>query len=81
MVHDYFPAMPTLKFALRDEGIALVTLANPPMNTMDAGLLEELAVLFEGLAADSAVRAAVIVGRAAPSRQGLISRACPRLIV
>ena len=52
--------MSTLKLSVANDGIAVVTLANPPMNAMDAALLEKLANLFEGLAADRAVRAAVI---------------------
>jgi len=43
--------MSTLKLAIAKDGIAVVTLGNPPMNAMDAVLLEELANLFEGLAA------------------------------
>ena len=52
--------MSALKLTIAADGIAVVTLANPPINAMDAGLLEQLANLFEGLAADRAVRAAVI---------------------
>ena len=71
--------MPTLKFALQDEGIALVTLANPPMNVMDARLLEELAALFEGLAVDPAVRAAVIAAEGPAFSAGLDLKTVPDL--
>ena len=50
-----FPAMPTTTYSLQD-GIALVVLTNPPMNPMRACLLEELATLFEGLAANPRTR-------------------------
>jgi enoyl-CoA hydratase len=71
--------MSTMKFALQAEGIALVTLVNPPMNTMNAGLLEELATLFEGLGADPAVRAAVIAAEGAAFSAGLDLKTVPRL--
>jgi hypothetical protein len=53
--------MPTLKFALADDGIAVVTLAHPPVNAMDAHLLEELANLFEGLVLTA--QQAAVIGR------------------
>jgi enoyl-CoA hydratase len=71
--------MPSLKFALQDEGIALVTLANPPINAMDAGLLEELAGLFEGIAADRSVRAAVIAAEGRAFSAGLDLKTVPNL--
>src|SRR5262245_51494335 len=71
--------MSSLKFALQADGIAVVTLDNPPMNTMNAGLLEELAALFEGLGADPAVRAAVIAAEGAAFSAGLDLKTVPRL--
>jgi enoyl-CoA hydratase len=71
--------MPNLNFSLQDEGIALVTLANPPMNAMDAGVLEELATLFDGLAADPGVRAAVIAGEGRAFSAGLDLKTVPSL--
>ena len=40
--------MPQLSFDLAD-GVATVTITNPPMATMDAGTLVELAVVWEML--------------------------------
>ena len=71
--------MSTLKLAIAKDGIAVVTLANPPMNAMDAVLLEELANLFEGLAADRAVRAAVIVADGPAFSAGLNLKTVPGL--
>jgi enoyl-CoA hydratase len=71
--------MSTLKLAFHDDGVAVVTLAHPPMNVMDAGLLEELAALFEGLAADRAVRAAVIAAEGPAFSAGLDLKTVPGL--
>ncbi len=69
----------TLRLSLLPDGIAVVTLVRPPVNAMDAGLLEELAALFEGLEADSAVRAAVITGEGRAFSAGLDLKAVPDL--
>jgi enoyl-CoA hydratase len=71
--------MPNLKFSLHDQGIAFVTLCNPPMNAMNAALLEELAALFEGLAADRAVRGAVIAADGPAFSAGLDLKIVPTL--
>ena len=71
--------MTTLKLSFPNEGIALVTLAHPPMNAMDAGLLEELSALFEGLAADPSVRAAVIAADGPAFSAGLNLKTVPSL--
>lgn len=71
--------MSTLKLTVAENGIAVVTLANPPMNAMDAPLLEKLANLFEGLAADRAVRAAVIVAEGPAFSAGLNLKTVPGL--
>ena len=71
--------MSILKLTFPSDGIAVVTFANPPMNAMDAGLLEELAVLFEGLAADRAVRAAVIAADGPAFSAGLNLKTVPGL--
>src|SRR5215813_1611663 len=72
-------AMPTVTYSLQDDGIALVVLANPPINAMDAPLLEELAGLFEGLATEAAVRAAVITAEGRAFSAGLDLKAVPDL--
>ena len=71
--------MSTLKLTSHADGIAVVTLANPPINAMDAGLLEELAALFEGLAADRAVRATVIAAEGPAFSAGLNLKTVPTL--
>jgi enoyl-CoA hydratase len=71
--------MSTLKLMIANDGIAVVTLASPPMNTMDAPLLEKLASLFEGLAADPSVRAAVIAAEGPAFSAGLDLKTTPRL--
>lgn len=71
--------MSALKLTFSGDGIAVVTLANPPINAMDAALLEKLANLFEGLAADRAVRAAVIVADGPAFCVGLNLKATPGL--
>ena len=71
--------MSTLKLAIAKDGIAVVTLAGPPMNAMDAPLLEELASLFAGLATDPSVRAAVIAAEGAAFSAGLNLKTVPGL--
>jgi enoyl-CoA hydratase/carnithine racemase len=71
--------MSTLKLSVAKDGIAVVTLANPPMNVMDGTLLEKLANLFEGLAADRAVRAAVIAAEGSAFSAGLDLKTTPGL--
>jgi enoyl-CoA hydratase len=71
--------MNRLDLTLHNDGIAVVTLGNPPMNTMDAPLLEELTGLFEGLGAEAAVRAAVITGQGRAFSAGLDLRTVPEL--
>lgn len=46
----------------RRDAIALVTIDNPPMNALSAGLLEELEAELEALDADDGVRAIVLRG-------------------
>src|SRR5215472_4500143 len=77
--HSSVAAMSTVTYSLQDDGIALIVLANPPINAMDAGLLEELATLFEGLAADPAVRAAVIAAEGRAFSAGLDLKQVPDL--
>src|SRR5215468_7313931 len=71
--------MTTLKLTRADDGIAVVTLANPPINAMDAALFEKLASLFEGLAVDRAVRAAVIAADGPAFSAGLDLKTTPGL--
>ena len=71
--------MSALKLTFTGDGIAVVTLANPPINAMDAALLEKLATLFEGLAADRAVRAAVIAADGPAFSAGLNLKTTPSL--
>jgi len=71
--------MAHLNLTLDSDGIAVVTLCHPPMNAMDAGLLEELAGLFEGLGLDPRVRAAVIVGEGRAFSAGLDLKTAPQL--
>jgi enoyl-CoA hydratase len=71
--------MSKLEFSTTPDGIAIVTLASPPMNTMNAHLLEELAALFEGLAADKAVRAAVVAAEGPAYSAGLDLKSVPDL--
>jgi len=63
----------------RADGIAVVTLCAPPMNALDAPLLEELAQLITGLAADTTVRAAVITGEGRAFSAGLDLKSAPTL--
>ena len=71
--------MSNLRLTFAGDGIAVITLANPPINAMDAGLLEQLANLFEGLAADRAVRAAVIAADGPAFSAGLNLKTTPGL--
>lgn len=71
--------MSTLKLFTNPDGIAIVTLANLPMNAMNACLLEELAALFEGLAADRAVRAAVVAAEGPAFSAELDLKSVPHL--
>jgi enoyl-CoA hydratase len=71
--------MSTLKLSIAKDGIAVVSLASPPVNAMDAALLEKLANLFEGLAADRAVRAAVIAADGPAFSAGLNLKTTPGL--
>jgi enoyl-CoA hydratase len=71
--------MTGLNLSFPDAGIALVTLVRPPMNAMDSDLLEELAALFEGLAADRSVRAAVIAADGPAFSAGLNLKTVPTL--
>ena len=64
---------------LTPDGIAVVTLSNPPVNAMDAPLLEELTGLFEGLGAAAAVRATVITGHGRAFSAGLNLKTVPEL--
>jgi enoyl-CoA hydratase len=71
--------MSPLKLSLAKDGIAVVTLAKPPMNALDAVFLEEIASLFEGLAADRTVRAAVIAADGPAFSAGLDLKTTPSL--
>jgi len=71
--------MTRLNLTVDADGIALVTLTHPPVNAMDAPLLEELAALFEGLATAPAVRAAVITGAGGIFSAGLDLKLVPQL--
>ena len=64
---------------LTPDGIAVVTLGNPPVNALDAPLLEELTGLFERLGAEAAVRAAVITGHGRAFSAGLDLKTVPEL--
>lgn len=70
--------MTTLKISVC-EGIAVVTFARPPVNVMDAASLEELAALFDRLAADVAVKSAVLIGEGGAFSAGLDLKAVPNL--
>lgn len=72
-------AMPRLTLSVRTDGLAVVTLAHPPVNTMDAPLLEEMTSLFEGLAAEPAVQAAIIRGEGRAFSAGLDLKLVPEL--
>jgi enoyl-CoA hydratase len=70
--------MSALKLS-RQEGVAIVTVARPPMNAMDAALLEELADLFAKFAGDPSVQAAVITGEGRAFSAGLDLKVVPGL--
>ncbi|MBM3647310.1 MAG: enoyl-CoA hydratase/isomerase family protein [Alphaproteobacteria bacterium] len=63
--------MSTLKLTIAKDGIAVLTLAKPPVNAMDADLLEALTRQFEQLAADPAVRAVVVAAEGTAYSAGL----------
>ncbi len=71
--------MSRLTHTVQPDGIAVVTLSHPPVNTMDAPLLEELAALFEGLAVEPGVRGAVITGDGRVFSAGLDLKQVPAL--
>ena len=71
--------MSRLNLSVRTDGVAVLTLANPPMNTMDAPLLEEMSSLFEGLAAEPAVQAAIVRGEGRAFSAGLDLKLVPEL--
>lgn len=71
--------MSRLNLFVRTDGVAIVTLAHPPMNTMDAPLLEEMTSLFEGLAGEPTVRAAVVTGAGRAFSAGLDLKLVPEL--
>ena len=71
--------MSRLNLTVHADGIAVVTLTHPPVNALDAALLEELAGLFEGLAAEPAVRAAVLTGEGRSFSAGLDLKLVPEL--
>lgn len=73
------PAMSRLVHTVQADGIAVVTVAHPPVNTMDAPLLEGLAALFERLASEPAVRGAVITGEGRAFSAGLDLKLVPTL--
>ena len=71
--------MSRLNLTVHADGIAVVTLTDPPVNALDAPLLEELAGLFEGLAAEPSVRAAVLTGEGRAFSAGLDLKRVPEL--
>jgi enoyl-CoA hydratase len=71
--------MSRLALAVGADGIAVVALAHPPVNAMDAPLFEELAGLFERLVVQPAVRAAVITGQGRAFSAGLDLKQAPQL--
>jgi enoyl-CoA hydratase len=70
--------MSTLKIA-RTDGIAVVTLARPPVNVMDAASLEELAAAFDSLARDPSVAAAILTAEGRAFSAGLDLKTVPHL--
>ena len=68
-----------LRTAAPNDGIVVVTLANPPMNTMGSPLLEDLASTFDRLAGDPQVRAVVLTGEGAAFSAGLDLKTVPDL--
>lgn len=71
--------MTPLKVSIRASGVAVVAFAKPPVNAMDAALLEELAALFDRLATDPTVRAAVLIGEGKAFSAGLDLKLLPAL--
>ena len=72
--------MSRLDLIVHADGIAVVTLTHPPVNALDAPLLEGLAGLFEGLASERSVRVPLCSpAKAAPSRPGSTSKLVPEL--
>lgn len=69
----------TLRLNSLADGIVVVMLAKPPMNTMDSVLLEELTATFARLAADPVVKAAVLTGEGAAFSAGLDLKTVPHL--
>ena len=69
----------TLRIDPPRDGIAVVTMAKPPMNTMDAAGMERLTAAFNRLADDAAVKAAVLTGEGAAFSAGLDLKAAPQL--
>ncbi|MBS0518136.1 MAG: enoyl-CoA hydratase/isomerase family protein [Proteobacteria bacterium] len=70
--------MKALRLEQQDD-VAVVTLARPPMNAMNAELLEEMSALFERLAAEPAVRAAVVAADGPAFSAGLDLKTVPQL--
>ena len=70
--------MSALKLS-RQEGVGIVALARPPMNAMDAALLEELADVFAKFADDPSIQAAVITGDGQAFSAGLDLKVVPGL--
>ncbi|MFO1079470.1 MAG: enoyl-CoA hydratase/isomerase family protein [Reyranellaceae bacterium] len=71
--------MSSLSHTIDADGIALVTLANPPMNALTTAVLEETAGLFQRLTGDPAVRAAVVTGAGRAFSAGLDLKLAPTL--
>ena len=71
--------MSRFNLTLGKDGIAVVTLTRPPVNAMDAPLLEELAGLFEVPGAEAAVHAAVITAQGRAFSAGLDLKTVPDL--
>jgi enoyl-CoA hydratase len=69
----------TIRTTTTNDGVAVVTQANPPVNSMDAASLEELAATFDRLAADTQVRAVVLTGEGATLSAGLNLKTVPHL--
>lgn len=69
----------TLRLDPLRNGIAVVTMAKPPMNTMDSAVLEGLTAMFERLAGDPDVKAAVLTGEGAAFSAGLDLKTVPHL--
>ncbi len=72
-------AMSSLNITSAGGGIVVVSFARPPANAMDAASLEELTVAFDRLAADLAVKAAILTGQGNIFSAGLDLKAAPNL--